>query len=65
MVLSSGIFIKSYVTSNETNLYPRGTFIFLICFTNVFVLLMVYSEVPNGDNNLAKFAVWYAAVPSI
>ena len=57
------LFVKKDVTSNETILHPRGTF--LICFTNTFVLLMVYSEVPNGDNNLAKFAVWYAAVPSI
>ena len=53
MVLSSDIFAKSDVTSNETILYPRGTFIFLICLANVFVLLMVYPEVPNGDNNLA------------
>ena len=26
-------------------------FSFLVCFTNVLVLLMVYSEVPNDDNN--------------
>ena len=57
------LFVKKDVTPNETILHPRGTF--LIYFTNLFVLLMVYSEVPNGDNNLAKFAVWYAAVPSI
>ena len=55
MVLSSDIFAKSDVTSNEIILYPRGTFIFLICLANVFVLLMVYPEVPNGDNNLAIY----------
>ena len=55
MVLSSDIFAKSDVTSNKTILYPRGTFIFLICLANVFVLLMVYPEVPNGDNNLAIY----------
>ena len=64
MFLSSGTFVKSDVTSNETILYPRGTFLFLICFTNLFVLLMVYSEVSNKDNNLAKyFAVCYVSVP--
>ena len=42
------------VTSNETILYPKGTFFCLICSTNVFLLLIVYSEVPNGKNNLTK-----------
>ena len=27
----------------------------LFCFTNVLVLLMAYSEVCNGGNNLAKY----------
>ena len=55
MFLYNGIFVKSDVISNETILYQRGTFIFLVCFTNAFVLLIVYSEVPNSDNNLAKY----------
>ena len=55
MALSSGTFAKSDVTSDEAILYPTGTFIFLICFTNFFVLLMVYLEVPNGGNSLAKY----------
>ena len=32
-------FVKKDITSNETISYPRGTFSFLVCFTNVFVLL--------------------------
>ena len=55
MVLSSVVFVKSDVTSNETILYPRGTLISLICFTNVFALVMVYSEGPNSGNNLVKY----------
>ena len=55
MALSSGTFVKSDVTSDEAILYPTGTFIFLVCFTNFFVLLMVYLEVPNGGNSLAKY----------
>ena len=55
MALSSGTFVKNDVTSDETILYPTGTFIFLIYFTNFFVLLMVYSEVPNVGNSLAKY----------
>ena len=49
MILSSGAFIRNDVTSNEneTISYPRETFFFLICFTIFFVLLMVYSEIPN------------------
>ena len=42
MVLTSGRFVKSDVTSSEPILYPSETFIILICFTNVFVLLMYY-----------------------
>ena len=57
MVLSRGAFVKSDVTSNETMLYQRRASIFLIYFTNAFVLLMIYSKVLNGDNNLAKYFV--------
>ena len=62
-VLTSGTFVKRDVTLNEIVLYQRETFIFLICFTDLFILLMIYSEVSNSDNNLAKyFSVWYVAV---
>ena len=64
MVLSIGTFVKSDVTSNETISHPRGTFSLLICPTNVFVFLMVHSEVSNSDNNLTRyFAVSHVHVP--
>ena len=53
-------FVKSGVASNGIISYLRISFSFLICFRNVFVLLMVYSEGSNGDNNFGKdFVVWY------
>ena len=64
MVLFSGTFLKSDITSNETISHPRGTFSFLMCLTNVFVFRMVHSEVSNSDNNLTRyFAVSYVNVP--
>ena len=55
MVLSSGTLVKSGVTTNETISYPRGTLpTFTFC---VFVLMMVYSEVPNDDSNFVKYFI--------
>ena len=47
-------FVKSGVASNGTISYLRVSFSFLICFRNVFVLLTVYSDRSNGDNNFGK-----------
>ena len=47
-------FVKSGVASNGIISYLRISFSFLICFRNVYVLLMVYSEGSNGDNNFGK-----------
>ena len=51
MVLSSSTFVKGDATMNETISYPRYPYHFLVCFTDVLVLLMLYSDVSNGDNN--------------
>ena len=51
-------------TSNDTILYPSGTFCFWMYLTNSLVLLIVNSDLLNGANKPAKyFAVSYVAVP--
>ena len=54
MVISFGAFVKSDVTSYEAALYSREIFYFLISFTNVFILLMVYSEIPKSPTFLVE-----------
>lgn len=54
MVICIGTFVKSDVTSNETVLYSREIFYFLIYFTNVFILLTVYSEIPKSPTFLVE-----------
>ena len=61
---SSGTFVKSDFTSNGTSRWSLGICSFLIFSTKYFVLLMVYSDLLNGDNNLAKyFDKWQVALP--
>ena len=63
VVSSNGTFVNNAATSNDTVLYPSGTFCFWIYLTNFLVLLNVNSDLPNGANKLAKyFAVSYVAV---
>ena len=53
-------------TSNDSILYPSGTFCFWMYLTNSLVFLIVNSDLLNGANKLAKyFAVLYVAVPML
>ena len=64
IVSSNGTFVKNVSTSNDTILYPSGTFYFWTNLANSLVLLIVNSDLLNGANNLAKyFAVSYVMVP--
>ena len=64
IVSSNGTFVNNDATSDETILYPSGTFCFWMYLTNSLVLLIVNSDLLNGANKLAKyFAVSYVAVP--
>ena len=64
VVSSNGTFVNNDATSDETILYPSGTFCFWMHLTNSLVLLIVNSDLLNGANKLAKyFAVSYVAVP--
>ena len=64
IVSFNGAFVSSDVTSNDTILYPLGTFYFWMYLTNSLVLFIVNSNLLNGANKLAKyFAVSCVAVP--
>ena len=57
-------FANSDATSNDTILYPSGTFCFWIYLTNSLALLIVNSDLLNEANKLAKyFVISYMAVP--
>ena len=55
---------KDWSPSNDTILYPSGTFCFWMYLKNPLVFLTVNFDLLNGANKLAKyFAVSYKTVP--
>ena len=61
---SSGTFMNNDATSTDTILYPSGSFCFWMYLINSLVFLIVYSDLLNGANKLAKYlGVSYVAVP--
>ena len=64
IVSSNGTFVNNDPTSNDTILYPSGTFCIWMYLANSLVLLIVNSDLLNAANKLVKyFAVSYVAFP--
>ena len=63
IVSSNATLVKNAATSNDTILYPSGTFCFWVYLANSLVLLIVNSDLLNGAIKLARyFTVSYVAV---